>query len=121
MVEAQLGIDFSKPPSVVEGKVEKIQVEQQHNRAHYPDGFFRWLADNYGIFCEFEKRALEVRSAGRKHFSARIIIENIRWHTLLRDKDATFKINNNWVPGLARLVMRIHPELDGMFELRNQD
>lgn len=121
MVEDQLAIDFMKPPRTVDRKVEKIQAEQQGNRNHYPDGFFRWLSENYRIYCEFEDRALEVRRTGRKHFSARVIVENIRWHTLLRDKDATFKINDHWTPGMARLAMKIHPELDGMFELRNQD
>lgn len=85
----------------------------------YPDGFFRWLDNNRAIWRQFVECAREVKKSGRRHFSARVIMENIRWNTLLRDKDVTFKVNNNYTPGLARLAMRVYPELEGMFDLRS--
>lgn len=95
-----------------------VGVEQRDRSELYPDGFFRWLELNPIIVLEFVDRARQVKASGRSRFSARAIIENIRWHTLLADREATFKINDHWTPGLARLAMALDPALEGMFELR---
>ena len=56
---------------------------------------------------------------GRKRYSARTIIEVLRWDSDLREKNKLFKISNNMVPGMARLWMarygRKHPRF---FNLR---
>jgi len=86
----------------------------------YPDGFFRWLQANARIYTEFERRALCMARAGRKHYSARTIVEAIRWNTDLQDSDSIFKINGNYVPGMARLFMETHDEqYPGFFQLRD--
>ena len=88
-------------------------------RDDYPDGFFAWLAKNQSIYIEFEKRALRVALMGRKRYSAKTIVESIRWDTELRDKDVLFKINNTWTAGMARLWMETHGHrYPKFFELR---
>jgi len=86
----------------------------------YPGGFFSWLARNQRIYNEFEKQALRMALRGRKRYSARTIIEVIRWNTDLRDSGSSFKINGNQVPGMARLFMETHGEkYPKFFELRD--
>ena len=86
----------------------------------YPPGFHRWLQTAQGqlIWREFEKRALQM-SAFRDRYSARTICEVIRWDTALRGGD-DFKLQNNWIPGLARHWLSIHGRLyPGFFQLRD--
>ena len=73
----------------------------------YPLGFFRWLEDNGEVWQRFEIQALKMARV-RKHYSARTLIEVLRWYSDLKDTDKTFKLNNNIAPGLARLFMEKH-------------
>lgn len=88
---------------------------------HYPPGFHAWLRENWHIWEEFERRAMQMWRSGRKRYSARTIIEVVRWNTDLResDKRATWKINNTWIPAMARYFMEKHPSCKGFFEQRN--
>jgi hypothetical protein len=92
----------------------------RENYANYPDEFFSWLKHNYHIWKEFESKAL-MMSYRRKRYSARTIIEVMRWDTDIREKNPLFKISNNMVPGLARLWMvkygAKHPKF---FNLQNK-
>lgn len=86
----------------------------------YPEGFWHWLTkpENAKIYAEFDRRAHEMAQR-RKRYSARAIVQVIRWHTDLSEHDELFKINNNMIAGMARLWMRDngakHPHF---FELR---
>lgn len=82
--------------------------------------FDDWLDCNPAIWKAFRIKADAIRNTGRETYSARTIIESIRWETDLRDKtDATFKINNNRVPGMARLYNHVCGE--DFFKLREQE
>lgn len=86
----------------------------------YPPGFFRWLEDNQHIYRRFKRMAKYAKRCGRKHYSARAIIQVIRWETEISQRgDKTFRINNNVTPGLARLAMHDEPELKGFFRCRD--
>lgn len=69
----------------------------------------------YRLFCRFTREAIE---RGRRHFSVCMVIERIRWETMIVTADADFKINNNHRAYYARLWMREHPEHDGFFRTR---
>ena len=75
----------------------------------YPAGFFNWLQYNEHIWAQFELHALTM-SAKRKRYSARTIIEVMRWNSDLREqqKKPLFKMSNNMIPGMARLWMKKH-------------
>ena len=89
------------------------------NEKDFPIGFFFWLQDNQHIWKAFEQRALEMAQV-RSHYSARTIIEVLRWNSDLADKDVTFKINDHSIPGLSRLWMKKHGEdYPKFFELRS--
>ena len=75
----------------------------------YPEGFFWWLRENFHIWKEFEERAYTMAAvAKRPRYSARTIIEVMRWNSDIREKKPLFKLSNNMTPGLARLWMAKH-------------
>lgn len=90
-------------------------------RTKYPPGFFGWLRQNRHVYEAFERLALSMWRRGRKRYSARTIVEVIRWNTDLADTDTTFKINDHYTPGMARLFLDDHPMCAGMFELRERE
>ena len=86
----------------------------------YPEGFWHWLSKNEHIYKAFKVEAIRMGLTGRKRYSARTIIEVLRWNSDLRDNEVTFKINDHYTPGMARLFMNEYggrfPEF---FELRS--
>lgn len=95
-----------------------VQLHQQLLFRKRFDAFLDFYRDNFDVYCKFVSQALRMSNAGRRHYSARTIIENIRWETDLGDVASEFKINNDFIPYLARLSMSRFPELAGFFELR---
>jgi len=95
----------------------KLSVADQ---LRYPDGFWPWLRDNPHIWQAFRVKAIRMALLGRKRYSARTIIETIRWDTDLKDSETTFKINDHYTPGLARLFMHDYGhKWPGFFNLRD--
>lgn len=74
----------------------------------YPHGFNAWLQTDEGqsVWREFERRALQMARV-RERYSARAVAHRIRWDTAIRGGD-DFKLNNNWISGLARHWMLLH-------------
>lgn len=87
-----------------------IQAALKFEADSYPAGFWRWMESNQHVYDRFEELALSMARNGRKHYSARAILHVIRWETHLRDSDSTFKVNNNYTPGMARLFNEKHGE-----------
>lgn len=86
----------------------------------YPEGFSEWLRLNQRIYSAFRSRALQMALRGRPRYSARTIVETIRWETDLREAEVTFKINDHFTPGMARLFMaEFGARFPRFFELRD--
>lgn len=98
---------------------EFILRRVQANHSFRPD-FLEWLEANFPIWERFEAEANRVYDNGRKHYSARTIIEWLRHETSAREVGGEFKINGNFVPDLARLYSFMYPERD-IFETRGRD
>lgn len=95
-----------------------LDVMNKSKYKYRPD-FQKWLHDNYHIWLAFIDKCRELaRFEDRPRFSAMAIIQVIRWNTMLSEKGKTFKVNNNFTPDLARLVMARFPVFDGFFEIR---
>ncbi len=63
--------------------------------------------------------ALKLRDRGHTHYGMRALVEVVRFHRITSGKDAAgFKINNNFTPHYARLMMEREPELAGFFHTR---
>ena len=85
----------------------------------YPDGFWRWYEKNKTVYREFERQALVMARKGRERYSARTIIEVMRWQSDIADTTTLFKINDHFTPGMSRLWMNTHGETHPkFFEIR---
>ncbi len=74
----------------------------------YPEGFFNWLQYNSHIWEQFERYGISMANK-RIRYSARTIIEVMRWNSDIKDRHSKlFKLSNNMTPGLARLWMAKH-------------
>jgi hypothetical protein len=94
--------------------LEQVTLLGKTNK-EIPDAFLDWLTDNFHIWKAFERESLAVINAGFKHYSARTILEFLRHHTALTEKNGAFKIRNNSTPYLARLFALVYPEHAELF------
>ena len=85
--------------------------------------FDTWLASDNGreVWRLFVQYACDAKAAGRQRYSAKAILERIRWHVSIETAGDAFKINNNWAPDLARKLARELPdEFADFFETRER-
>ena len=80
--------------------------------------FERWARENPGIVEHFLRYARELKGSGVRHYGIKSIAERVRWHVRVESRDQDFKINNNYVSRLARLLVKRDPSLEGLFETR---
>lgn len=101
--------------------MEKAEVLALIDRWPYAfrKDFKGWLDSNWHIWVAFHDAASKMYAKGRKHYSARTIVEWLRHETALRSDDVEFKINGNYVPDLARLWTYVYPHRSAFFEIRH--
>jgi hypothetical protein len=80
--------------------------------------FAEYHQQNPQVFDEFRRRAIAMRTAGRRKYSQWTIIQSIRWDHDLRTTGDVFKINNDFIALYARLLIHELPEFKDFFELR---
>lgn len=80
--------------------------------------FAQYHADNPHVYAILERFALEAYAAGRPRIGIGLLTERVRWYTTVETTGDPFKINNNWRAFYVRLLLRDHPELADLFELR---
>lgn len=90
----------------------------RQDQENFLPGFAAWLSANLHVWRAFEREADRIWARGRRHYSARTLIEYLRHETALADTDAEWKINNNCAPDLARLYRLRYPARADLFELR---
>tara|TARA_R110002126_G_scaffold118575_1_gene258779 strand:- start:739 stop:1029 length:291 start_codon:yes stop_codon:yes gene_type:complete len=70
----------------------------------------------YQLFCKFTEQII---AAGFKSYSAKAVIERIRWHTDIVHNDGDeFKITNNHTAYYARHYMEMNPMYVGFFKTK---
>lgn len=78
--------------------------------------FLKWWPHNIHIIRAFGKEALHLKTHGkRERYSCYTIREKLRWDSLFREVGTEYKISNNNTPFIARLIMKMNKNLDGMF------
>lgn len=80
--------------------------------------FKTFHAKNPRVYNLFKENAEKVFQTGRAKYSSRTIIEVIRWEHDLETSGDVFKINNDYIPIYARLLIHNHPKFKSFFELR---
>jgi hypothetical protein len=87
----------------------------------YRKDFIAWFPLNMHVIEAFERYAIELkRNGNREYYSIKAILERLRWDSMLEDSALDYKLNNNHAACISRILMRLNPELDGMFQLRSQ-
>lgn len=80
--------------------------------------FKAWHQENPQVYREFKRLASQMKATGRERYSARTIMEVLRWHYDLKTAGGVFELNDNFTPIYVRLLIHNHPEFEGFFELR---
>jgi len=81
------------------------------------ENFEDYHKENPGVWKLFEHYAL-LATSKRKRYSARGIFHQIRWHTMMKEKNGEYKIDAGWTSHYARKFIDEHPEYEGFFETR---
>ena len=74
--------------------------------------FINWLENNEQVYEVFKKYAWQLkRGQQRDRYGAATIYQRMRWDTWIRETSISgFKLNNNWISFLSRLLMLEQPK-----------
>jgi len=90
-------------------------------RAQLDAEFAKYDRENPLVWSYFKRFTFDLIAAGKKHGSASLVIERIRWEVYITTRSSDgFKINNNHRAYYSRKFMREFPEHDGFFHTRKQ-
>lgn len=82
--------------------------------------FMRFHSENPDVYRLFRHFAHEARRAGMRRYSAKAIMERLRWElSIAVKKDGEYKINNDYVARYARMLAQDEPKaFADFFEFR---
>src|SRR5690242_15420050 len=80
--------------------------------------FLAFHHENPAVFATFRDIAVRLYKRGVRHYGARCIMEVVRYESALRMAGEPWKVNNNYVPYYARLLMAQDSRFVGFFEIR---
>lgn len=80
--------------------------------------FEEYHAQNPHIYEAFKRFTLEATANGRTRLSARMVVERLRWESMVRAVDGEYKINDHIIPFYARLFVQDFPEHKNLFSMR---
>lgn len=81
--------------------------------------FKEYHATNPHVYEEFKRLAFQAIKAGRKKYSAWVIINVMRWNHDIQTTGDEFKISNGYIGIYARLFIFHYPQHEGFFQLKN--
>ena len=100
-------------------------IEQQtlkslirNNPDQFRSGFLDYAVSNWHLYEGFEERAFEMSDTGRTYYSAKTIIQVLRFHSDLAEVDSKFKVNDKWAADFGRLFMLRHTKHQGFFKTK---
>jgi hypothetical protein len=105
-------LDQPLPPTITPRRaIPGESIEQQFRAFH---------AANPHVYNALRSLALGMVKQSRRRIGMRMLLEVLRWQYYMQTNDPSsdFKINNNYAPHYARLLMDSTPELAGAFEVR---
>ena len=84
-----------------------------------PEAFAAYHQENPQVYEAFKTFTFELIHAGHtQRLGAKLIIERIRWQSLISGNDA-FKVNNNYAPYYSRMFMEEFPQFMDIFATRS--
>jgi hypothetical protein len=75
---------------------------------------------NPAVLDAITRIATQLKGRGFQRAGMKLIFERLRWLYALQTSGEEYKLNNNYTAFYARLVMHLHPTLEGFFKLRKQ-
>jgi hypothetical protein len=78
----------------------------------------KWNKANPEVYKCFEVKAWNLHTRGHKKYSARRIVESMRWDMDIMGAGDPFLINSDFVPIMARKFVEKAPWMKGFFEFR---
>jgi hypothetical protein len=80
--------------------------------------WWAWHKQNPHIYALFKRFTLEAIRQGHKRLSGWLIVNRIRWETVVVTSGDDFKIPNDFIAFYSRLFMHEHPDYQGFFRTR---
>lgn len=71
----------------------------------------------YATLCRLARSWVR-RHDGRRKLGINSLVEVVRWEFAMQTTDTEYKINNNYAPYYARLLMEEQSDLWGLFDTR---
>lgn len=62
----------------------------------------------------------QLKEKGHDRIGISMLYEVLRWKSMIRTTGEDYKLSNDFRAHYARKIMNEHPELDGIFQLREQ-
>ena len=90
--------------------ISKLPTKTAFNEFHKANS---WVVE------ELEKIAWEMIKHGHRKLGIKQLVEIFRWETRRQTVSRDFKINNNYAPHYARMIMSRNPHWGQIFNLRN--
>lgn len=84
----------------------------------FPTDFVEFHQANPHIYSTLRTLAFQARDAGARKLGMKQLLEVCRWNLRLDTTTSQPKLNNNFTPYYARLLMANEPSLAGVFETR---
>jgi len=80
--------------------------------------FLEYHNKNPWVYAAMVKLAREAIASGRDKVGCRLLLETARWTRYVTTRGNDYKINNNYAPHYARLIMAREPDLAGRIPTR---
>jgi hypothetical protein len=83
--------------------------------------FREFHAKNPKVYAAMVRLARQAKGRGRTKVGIELLANVVRWEMWMNttDPNSDFKLNSNYKPFYARLIMQQEPDLVGFFDTRN--
>lgn len=96
----------------------RLSSQAFHEDLSIEERFQNWAKENEEAVGMFFRFADQMWEAGRRPIGAKLIVERMRWETLLVTMGQDYKLNNSFTRSLALLYVKAHPERSCLFRFR---
>lgn len=97
-----------------------FSIDDLPRTATLKDKFEAFHDRNPKVYEALEGMAALMVMRGRKRISIKMCVEVLRWNYYLQtvDAESEYRLNNSYSAYYARLLLKRHPDWDGLFQLR---
>ena len=82
------------------------------------DKWWAWHKENPEFYDLFKRFTFQAIGKGHRRLSAWLIVNRIRWETMIVTTGNEYKISNDFIALYARLFMHEYPDYKGLFRTK---